>query len=414
MSAAGARLTHAAVVVGAGLFLGLGLAVARLRRLAGYRPFTPTGRIALLGTFYNTNWFLSHARPLAASGPREVLVITDEPSRPLAGVRYVCPPRGLATVLGRPLSRALWAVWVGFRERPDLFMGYHILPNSVAALLAARLVGRAACYQMTGGPIEIEGGGIGSENSWLTRLRRPSPLIERLGIAAAREFDLVIVRGESARRWLEARRPRGRVEVVPGSVDPERIVPLPERSIDLLYVGRFTETKRPLAFVELVAAVAASRPELRAVMIGDGPLLEAARARARSLDVEAHVAFRGRQDEVAADLGRARVFVLTSRSEGLSIAMAEAMMAGAVPVVADVGDLGDLVREGENGYLVDVDDLPRFRECARRLLAEPVLWERLSRAARASAIASVGLDRVTALWARHLSAVLGPAARPQV
>jgi glycosyltransferase involved in cell wall biosynthesis len=142
--------------------------------------------------------------------------------------------------------------------------------------------------------------------------------------------------------------------------------------------------------------------------------LEAARARARSLDVEAHVAFRGRQDEVAADLGRARVFVLTSRSEGLSIAMAEAMMAGAVPVVADVGDLGDLVRDGENGYLVDVDDLPRFRECARRLLAEPVLWERLSRAARASAIASVGLDRVTALWARHLSAVLRPAARPQV
>jgi len=414
IGAIAARLTHAAVVTGAGLFLGLALAASRVRRWAGSGAFTPTGRIALLGTFYNTNWFLSHVRPLAASGLREVLVITDEPSRPLAGVRYVCPPRALTALLGRALSRAAWAVWVGFRERPDVFMGYHILPNSAAALLAARVLGRAAGYQMTGGPIEIEGGGIGSENAWLTRLRRPSALIERLATAAMREFDLVVVRGSSARRWIEQRRPRGLVQVVPGSVDPQLLRPQDERSIDLLYVGRFTETKRPLAFVEIVAAVAALRPDVTAVMIGEGPLLEPSRLHARSLGVEGNITFRGRQDEVSADLGRARVFVLPSRSEGLSIAMAEAMMAGAVPVVARVGDLGDLVRDGENGYLVDVDDLARFRECARGLLADPRLWARLSRAARESAIACVGLDRVTALWARHLADVVARGSRGQV
>lgn len=402
-----ARLRHAAVVAGAGTFFSLALLLSWLRRLRGSPAFVPTGRIALLGTFYNTNWFVSHARPLARSGLKEVLVITDEPSRPLPGVRFACPPRALVAALGRPLSRALWAVVVGFRERPDLFMGYHIIPNSVSALLAARILGRPACYQMTGGPIEIEGGGIGSENSWLTRLCGPSPTLERLGIAAVREFDLVVVRGSSARRWVESQDPRGRVEVVPGSVDPEEVRPGRERSIDLLYVGRFTETKRPLQFVEIVAAIAASRPDLHAVMIGEGPLLDDARARARALGIFERIDFRGRQSEVAEDLGRARVFVLTSRTEGLSIAMAEAMVAGAVPVVARVGDLSDLVRDGENGYLVEVDDHARFVECARRLLEEPALRERLSRAARESATAYVGLEHVSATWGRHLSRLVG-------
>ena len=406
MKGAAAWLTHVAVVAGAAAFLGLALAAARFRRLVGSPAFTPTGRIVLLGTFYNTRWFLSHVRPLAASGLREVLVITDEPPAPLAGVRFVRPPRALTVLLGRPLSRTLWALWVGLREKPDVFMGYHILPNSAAALLAARVVGRVAAYQMTGGPIEIEGGGIGSENFWLTRLRRPSALVERLATEVAREFDLVIVRGSGARRWVEERRPRGTVAVVTGSVDPQAVPSPAERSIDLLYVGRFTETKRPLAFVEIVAGVAASGPRVRAVMIGDGPLLGPARARAQSLGLEELIAFRGRQDDASADFGRARVFVLPSRSEGLSIAMAEAMMAGAVPVVARVGDLGDLVRDGENGYLVDVDDLARFQECAGRLLAEPPLWRRLSCAARESALGTVGLDRVTARWAQHLSAAV--------
>jgi glycosyltransferase involved in cell wall biosynthesis len=401
-----ARVASAAVVAFAGAFFGFALLLSRVRRLLGAPRFTPTGRIAILGTFYNTNWFVSHARPLVRSGLKELLVVTDEPSRALPGVRFCCPPRLLVDALGRPLARALWAVALGLRERPDLFMGYHIIPNSVSALVAGRLLGRPAVYQMTGGPIEIEGGGIGSENSWLTRLVAPSPFLERLGAAAAREFDLVVVRGSSARAWVLEREPRGRVAVVPGSVDPAEVRPRAERTIDLLYVGRFTETKRPLQFVEVAAALGRGRPDLVAVMIGEGPLLEEARARAQELGAAGRIDFRGRQDQVAEELGRARVFVLTSRTEGLSIAMAEAMVAGAVPVVSRVGDLEDLVRDGENGYLVEVDDREGFARRAGGLLDDPALWARMSGAARQSATAYVGLDAVSALWARQLGRLL--------
>jgi glycosyltransferase involved in cell wall biosynthesis len=196
------------------------------------------------------------------------------------------------------------------------------------------------------------------------------------------------------------------VAVVPGSVDPAEVRPRAERTIDLLYVGRFTETKRPLQFVEVAAALGRGRPDLVAVMIGEGPLLEEARARAQELGAAGRIDFRGRQDQVAEELGRARVFVLTSRTEGLSIAMAEAMVAGAVPVVSRVGDLEDLVRDGENGYLVEVDDREGFARRAGGLLDDPALWARMSGAARQSATAYVGLDAVSALWARQLGRLL--------
>jgi glycosyltransferase involved in cell wall biosynthesis len=390
----------------AALTFGVALAACRLRRWRPGRRWQPTGRILVVGTFYNPNWFLSHARPLAQSGLEEIIVVTDEPQGDLERVRFACPPRLAARVLGRTVAKLVWAVVVGVQSRPDLCMGYHIIPNSVVALIAARLLGRPAAYQMTGGPIEVLDGGIGSENSWMTKLAWPSPFLERLALAVVKEFDLVVVRGTTARRFLGEHDIEDSVTIIPGSVDASYLSTATDRPCDLLYVGRFTETKRPLEFVEIVAAVAGAFPALRAVMVGDGPLMDEVRARARTLGIADRLELRGKSSEVADLLGRTRIFVLTSRSEGLSIAMAEAMMAGAVPVVTRVGDLGDLVRDGDNGFLLEPGDRAGFAASIRKILADPPLQARLSAAAVTTARAHVGLERVSALWAQHIPAVV--------
>jgi glycosyltransferase involved in cell wall biosynthesis len=82
--------------------------------------------------------------------------------------------------------------------------------------------------------------------------------------------------------------------------------------------------------------------------------------------------------------------------------MAEAMVAGAVPVVSRVGDLQDLVRDGENGFLLELDDHAGFVERVGRLLGDDALCQRMSQAARESATSYVGLDQVSATWTRHL------------
>jgi glycosyltransferase involved in cell wall biosynthesis len=85
--------------------------------------------------------------------------------------------------------------------------------------------------------------------------------------------------------------------------------------------------------------------------------------------------------------------------------MAEAMMCGVVPVVANVGDLPDLVRHGETGYLVAPGNTEAFARHILTLLDDARLWKRLSDAATAAAHAHVGIDRVTALWAGQLQSL---------
>jgi glycosyltransferase involved in cell wall biosynthesis len=87
--------------------------------------------------------------------------------------------------------------------------------------------------------------------------------------------------------------------------------------------------------------------------------------------------------------------------------MAEAMCAGVVPVVSDVGELAELVRDGVNGYLVAAGDRASFVARILGLLQDAELWRRLSRAASDTAHAQVGLSRVSGLWARALRDTIG-------
>jgi glycosyltransferase involved in cell wall biosynthesis len=156
----------------------------------------------------------------------------------------------------------------------------------------------------------------------------------------------------------------------------------------------------------VVAELARRRPALRALVVGDGELMPELRELAAALGVEDHVVFAGKQDSSEAFLPTARVFMLPSRTEGLSIALAEAMMAGAVPVVADVGDLADLVRTGETGYLVPPNDHEAYVRSVALVLDDPDRWQRLSAAAVAAARAHVSLEAVTRRWAECLDRLL--------
>lgn len=376
-----------------------------LCRLTGRRRQMPAGLprcVAVTGAFYNPGWFRAHMIPLLRSGINEVIVVTDRPLQALPHVRFACPPRWLTGVSGRALAKFLWLLLVGVRRRPDLFVGYHIFPGAIGALLAGRLFRRPACYQMTGGPLELLGGGWRAENPLMARLLRPSPLLQRLAITLIRHFDLVVVRGSKAQAFLADHGIRESVAVITGSIPQlapaEHVGP----HYHLVFVGRLTEIKRPQIFLELVARVKQHFPSLRSAVVGTGPLLSALRRRSRELNISDSVDFCGQQSDVSKIVGRSRVFVLTSRSEGFSIAMAEAMGAGVVPVVADVGELSDLIVSGDNGYLVAADDLDQYVERILLLLRDPTLFERLSTRAAGTARSRAAVDVIAAHWAHHL------------
>lgn len=394
------------------VWYGAALGVCRLRGSAPPRRTCASGRLVVIGAFHNPGWFVSHATPLGRCGFREVIVITHGTLPVVPGVRPESPPAWLTRIAGRAIAKLVWTFRVARRVDADVIMGFHVVPNSTTALIVGRLLRRPTCYQMTSGPVELIGGGYLSwENPILRRLGRPSPFLERLALGVASRFDLVVVRGRDAKRFVEERvRPRF-VEIVPGSVDlgqfPAAGV---ERVYDAVFVGQLVPRKQPLLFVDMVREVLRRRP-IKAAILGDGPLMGEVRRRVAADGLEETIELCGRTAAVGSYLSRARVFVLPSRSEGLSIAMAEAMICGAVPVVANVGDLKDLVRDGETGFLVAGNELDVYVDRILALLEDRELWERLSRNASEAARANNGIDEVTARWRSYLSR-LAPAPLP--
>lgn len=354
------------------------------------------------GTFFSNNWLQAHMIPLLASSACErVVIVGDHPFMQHERLEYHCPPRWLRRIVGRVGARTLLLLWAALRLRPQHVMGYHLIPNGMSALLAARLAGARAIYQCCGGPGELDGGGPAmQENGVLRRVKEPDRNIARQLCAIARRFDIIVTRGAEASRFFTSSCMQSTVIAIPAGLDSRSYSNWAAhvKEYDLITVGRLTEVNRIDVFLQMVELIRARRPAVRTVVVGDGALRQTLESDAHRRGLDANVEFAGVQDDVASWLQRARVFVLTSDSEGLSIALAEAMMTGLPAVVSRVGDLGTLVVDGTNGFLVDRRRPDLFAAAALRLLEDSGMLLRFADQARRRAMAVCDSSAVSTQW----------------
>lgn len=125
----------------------------------------------------------------------------------------------------------------------------------------------------------------------------------------------------------------------------------------LVSVGRMERVKGHDVLLRAFAAVLDDVPDARLLLVGDGTQRGALEALAAELGIESHVKFLGslESEDIRAVFRQADIFVLPSRSEGMGLAMLEAMAAG-VPVIASaVGGVPSVLR-GDVGLLVPSED----------------------------------------------------------
>jgi glycosyltransferase involved in cell wall biosynthesis len=145
-------------------------------------------------------------------------------------------------------------------------------------------------------------------------------------------------------------------------------------------VGRIDYQKSPSDFVRMAARVAAVRPDVRFVAIGDGPMASDVRRLAGELSVPLTVT--GYRSDAPALAAAMDVFVITSRYEGLGRALTEAL-ASARPVVATaVNGVPDLVEPGATGLLAAHGDVEALAACVLWLLDNPDPARAMGRAGR--------------------------------
>lgn len=136
-------------------------------------------------------------------------------------------------------------------------------------------------------------------------------------------------------------------------------------------VGNFTPKKDHRTLLEATARAALHHSGFRLVLVGSGPLESALRDAARSLGLMDRVVFTGSRDDVAELLPAFDVFALSSRNEGLSISLLEAMAAGLPCVATSVGGVPEVVTDGEEGLLVPAGDPAALGDALSTMLAAP-------------------------------------------
>jgi len=194
--------------------------------------------------------------------------------------------------------------------------------------------------------------------------------------------------------------PERLVSVVQNGIEPSRFarIPPPPPRPEVVFgtVGRLVPVKNQRALIRAFAAVRRTLPGARLRLLGDGPMLEELRAEASSLGVAGEVDFIGGNESVPAFLGTLDVFVLSSSSEGMPIALLEAMAAGRPVVAPRVGGIPEVV-SADCGWLLDAAE-PGPLSVAMRTAALSPARAALGESARAKVLRSFTTERMTSAY----------------
>jgi glycosyltransferase involved in cell wall biosynthesis len=142
-------------------------------------------------------------------------------------------------------------------------------------------------------------------------------------------------------------------------------------------VGNLYPVKGHRYLLEAVPRILETCPSAVFLVAGRGTCEEALREQARSLGIDTRVRFLGLRQDVPFLLAIGDVFVLPSLSEGLSIAILEAMAAGKPVVTTRVGGNPEVVVDGETGLLVEPADAQALASAITRVLTRPTEARRL-------------------------------------
>jgi glycosyltransferase involved in cell wall biosynthesis len=233
-------------------------------------------------------------------------------------------------------------------------------------------------------------------------LRAHAARVDRVQVTHAEMHELVVGAGVPAERVFK----------IPIGIDLEHFPLGAPREAERFVIGSFVKDgvgmaeglepkllKGPDTFVAVVARVQERLPNLSVLVTGP------ARGYVRRALDELGVPYRHVLATTRSDLGRAYrdvdVCLVTSRQEGGPKSVLEAMASG-VPVVSTrVGQAAELIADGENGLLAEVDDVEALAAALQRVHDDAQLRERLRAAGRSTAEAHAE-EHLDPLWAQLL------------
>lgn len=148
-------------------------------------------------------------------------------------------------------------------------------------------------------------------------------------------------------------------------------------------VGRLDPVKCFDDLLRIFAIVHKRFPDVHLDLYGDGPEQPSLEKLANALELDTSLTFCGNNQQMASEYAKHKLFIMTSRSEGMPTVLLEALASGCACVSTNC-DFGpsDLIQDGENGFLVPVHDIDAAADRICRLLEDDALSFRFGETAK--------------------------------
>jgi glycosyltransferase involved in cell wall biosynthesis len=257
------------------------------------------------------------------------------------------------------LGRLLQIVRELRRNPPTIFQSQHFYTSAYvgAAARFLRLPGIGALR--SNGLMDVQDSGpIGA---WLS-LHTPRVMVanSNAAIRYAKEYGV----------------PPKRLYFLQNVVDTDHLRPGARRGespVRLIAVGSLVQCKRFDRFLTTLAMLRReAKTPVTGVIVGSGPLRDELENQAKALGLlPSGVEFKGSIADIAPVYREADICVLTSDYEGTPNVLLEAMASGLPVVATKVGGVPELIKDGENGFMLELSDKAGFHAALAKLIADP-------------------------------------------
>ena len=206
-----------------------------------------------------------------------------------------------------------------------------------------------------------------------------------------------------AQRLAAAGVPRGKVHPIRNGVDLHLLsmvhrseaVGAP-RPLRVGIVARLSPEKGVDIFVRMAALLASDLPDAHFLVAGEGPERGRLEDMIEKSGLGRRVTLLGRQEDMPAFYQQVNLQVLSSRNEGLPMAVLEGMASGLPVVATRVGEIPEVVEDGRTGYIVPTEDPQELAAAVRKISTDPLRLRSMGDAAREHVRASFSAERMAA------------------
>lgn len=256
--------------------------------------------------------------------------------------------------------RGIWK-----KEKPDLILSF-IGKNNMMAILTSRFLHIPTVISVRGEP---------KEEYYSSLLRLAARILFPMA-------DGIVLQTTDSKAFF-SKSVQKKAVILPNSLNPSfiREVYQGERDKQIVAVGRVDANKNHRMIIKAFAALAEQYPEYELVIYGEGDLRQELLQEVKEIGLQDRIQLPGSISDVAGAIHKASVFVLSSNSEGMPNTLIEAMALG-IPSIATncpCGGPKDLITDGENGILTEVDNWEQLKDNLQKILSSKEFAEKLSK-----------------------------------